>query len=51
MIADYNSGDLKIMEPDKCEKWAWFEWTVEELTEPLFLPIENLLKQQFNPFL
>ena len=35
------------MEPEKCEKWEWFEWN--NLPEPLFLPIQNLLKQKFNP--
>jgi 8-oxo-dGTP diphosphatase len=41
-------GEPKIMEPDKCEKWEWFEW--ENLPKPLFVPQQNLLKQGFNPF-
>jgi 8-oxo-dGTP diphosphatase len=49
MTCDYDSGELKIMEPDKCEKWEWFEWG--NLPEPLFIPIKNLLKQKFNPFI
>ena len=49
MIADYVSGEAKIMEPDKCEKWEWFEWDETKLPEPLFLPHHNLLKQKFNP--
>ena len=48
MIADYVKGEPKTMEPDKLERWAWFEWS--NLPKPLFLPIENLLKQNFNPF-
>ena len=48
VIAEYASGKAKVMEPEKCEKWAWFEWG--SLPEPLFLPIQNLLKQGFNPF-
>ena len=48
VIAEYASGKAKVMEPEKCEKWAWFEWN--RLPEPLFLPIQNLLKQGFNPF-
>jgi len=48
VIAEYASGKAKVMEPEKCEKWAWFEWN--SLPEPLFLPIQNLLKQGFNPF-
>jgi 8-oxo-dGTP diphosphatase len=48
VIADYQSGQVKIMEPDKCIKWNWFKW--EELPQPLFIPIRNLLKLKFNPF-
>ncbi len=35
-------------EPELCEKWEWFSWY--DLPKPLFLPIQNLLKQGFNPF-
>jgi 8-oxo-dGTP diphosphatase len=48
MLADYSSGELKIMEPEKCEKWDWFEW--DKLPQPLFLPTINQLKANFNPF-
>jgi 8-oxo-dGTP diphosphatase len=41
--ADYDSGEVKIMEPDKCTEWKWFKW--EEMPRPLFLPIENLMKE------
>jgi 8-oxo-dGTP diphosphatase len=47
MMADYDSGNLKIMEPEKCLEWKWFSW--QNLPEPLFLPIENLIRQGFNP--
>jgi 8-oxo-dGTP diphosphatase len=47
-ISDFDSGEVKLMEPDKCEKWDWFEW--DKLPSPLFIPIQNLLKQNFNPF-
>ncbi len=50
MIADYQSGEPELMEPDKCEKWEWFEWDDKKLPHPLFLPIQNLLKQKFTPF-
>ena len=46
VVADYDSGVLKLKEPEKCEKWDWFEWG--KLPEPLFLPIKNLLKQNFK---
>jgi len=48
MVSDYESGEAAVMEPHKCEKWDWFEWG--KLPKPLFLPIENLLKEGFNPF-
>jgi len=47
MIADWLSSEPKILEPNKCEEWSWFEW--DSLPEPLFLPIENLLMQKFSP--
>ena len=48
MLSDYDSGDVKIMEPEKCEKWEWFDW--DELPKPLFIPVQNLKEQKYNPF-
>ena len=48
ILADYDSGEVNILEPDRTEKWEWCSW--DDLPSPLFLPIENLLKQGFNPF-
>jgi len=48
VMGEYISGEPRVMEPEKCEKWDWFEW--DNLSEPLFIPILNLLKQSFNPF-
>ena len=48
VTSDYDSGELRIMEPDKCERWDWFEWN--ELPQPLFIPIENVLKKGYDPF-
>ena len=48
MVADYASGNFKLMEPDKCEEWQWFDWA--SWPRPSFLPVENLLKQDYNPF-
>lgn len=48
VISKYDSGEVKVMEPDKCEKWEWFDWD-DNLPQPLFLPEQNLLKQNYNP--
>ncbi len=48
VLADYADGEVKVMEPHKCEKWEWFEW--DSLPSPRFLPIDNLIKQGYNPF-
>lgn len=47
MIADYDSGEARIIEPEKCDGLEWSEW--EKLPEPLFVPVQNLLKSGFNP--
>lgn len=41
--AAYVSGELKVLEPEKCECWQWFKY--DELPTPLFQPIINLLRQ------
>jgi 8-oxo-dGTP diphosphatase len=48
MISDFESGEVTLMEPDKCDKWEWFEW--DNLPSPLFLPTINQLKEGFKPF-
>lgn len=50
MLADYDSGEVELLEPEKCEKWDWFVWKKDKLPQPLFVPQQNLLKQKFNPF-
>ncbi|MDP2692037.1 MAG: NUDIX hydrolase [bacterium] len=47
MIAEHDSGKPMVMEPEKCERWEWFEW--ENMPSPLFLPIKNLLKKGYHP--
>lgn len=47
VVADYGSGIPKVMEPEKSERWDWFSW--DALPTPLFLPIQNLFAQGFNP--
>lgn len=47
MVADYDSGEPKVMEPDRHETWNWFEW--DDIPKPMFLPIENLIRQGYKP--
>ena len=47
-VADLDSGELKIIEPEKCEEWGWFSW--DSLPSPLFISTDNLTKQNINPF-
>jgi len=49
IAAEYVDGNIKIMEPEKCEAWEWFDW--ENLPNPLFLCIENLIKKGIGPYL
>jgi 8-oxo-dGTP diphosphatase len=45
--ASAEGGEPQVLEPEKCEGWAWFKWS--ELPENLFLPLKHLLKQGFIP--
>jgi 8-oxo-dGTP diphosphatase len=46
VLADWESGEPQVKEPEKCERWEWFAWP--PAAEPLFLPIRNLIKQGFK---
>ncbi|WP_052878369.1 nucleotide triphosphate diphosphatase NUDT15 [Vibrio coralliirubri] len=41
VVASDVSGEPQVTEPDKCKQWKWFK--LDELPEPLFLPLTNLL--------
>lgn len=43
VVGSCSSGEPQITEPDKCKQWKWFD--LEELPEPLFLPLTNLLEE------
>lgn len=46
VIADQTTGEARVKEPDKCECWGWFRWS--QMPKPHFLPIVNLLRQNFT---
>jgi 8-oxo-dGTP diphosphatase len=46
VLADHESGAPVVKEPHKCEIWEWSQWPPGQ--KPLFLPIQNLLKQNFR---
>jgi len=48
LLAEHASGEPTVKEPERCECWQWFSWN--ELPKPLFIPMQNLLKQGYNPF-
>ena len=47
VVSQYEYGTPELKEPEKCHEWSWFSWN--DLPEPRFLPLENLLKQGFDP--
>lgn len=34
LVAEWKNGEPKIMEPEKCEGWAWYD--LDDLPQPLF---------------
>lgn len=47
MLAEWESGEPMIQEPGKTVRWEWHPW--DKLPEPLFIPLQNLVKQGFDP--
>lgn len=45
--ADWESGDPRVCEPDKCEEWRWVVW--DGLPEPQFASLRNFVKKGYNP--
>jgi len=48
MLADCDEGEPELREPDRCAEWRWCEWG--EMPGPLFLPVESLRGQGWEPF-
>ena len=40
-IAEWKNGEPKIMEPEKCDEWKWYD--LDNLPKPLFYPTELLI--------
>jgi 8-oxo-dGTP diphosphatase len=46
MKVDWVSGKPKVMEPDKCEGWNWYD--PENMPEPLFSTIKEIVESDKN---
>ena len=42
LAADWKSGDPRVLEPDKCESWAWY--TLDSLPLPLLDVVKNYVE-------
>jgi 8-oxo-dGTP diphosphatase len=42
LMAQWKSGEPKIMEPEKCEGWGWYD--IDDLPKPLFGTIESYIE-------
>lgn len=40
-------GEPALLEPNKCSRWAWFDW--HALPRPLFAPLASLCARGFVP--
>lgn len=47
-----SNKEPRIMEPQKCSGWSYKNWDeiLKLKRDDLFLPIQNLIKQGFNPY-
>lgn len=42
LVADYKSGEPKVLEPEKSEKWGWY--ALDQLPKPIFYMCEQSFK-------
>jgi 8-oxo-dGTP diphosphatase len=47
VVADYVSGEAKIMEKDRCTDIGWFEF--DKLPKPLFISTKNMIEKNCFP--
>ncbi|MBH9345189.1 NUDIX domain-containing protein [Pseudomonas aeruginosa] len=48
LAAGAEDAQAQVMEPDKCEGWAWFDW--DDLPQPRFAPLASLRQRGYSPF-
>lgn len=46
VVSSCSTGEPQITEPEKCKQWKWFK--LDELPDPLFLPLMNLLEEPLS---
>lgn len=46
LFVDMWEGEVKLMEPEKCEGWHWFDW--DKLPSPLFHLFDDFIKAGGN---
>lgn len=47
VLARCEQGEPSLCEPDKCQRWDWFEWAA--LPQPLFAPLQTLHRSGYTP--
>ncbi len=46
-VADAGKREVRLMEPDKFERWEWFDWNA--LPAPLFWATQDFVELGLNP--
>ena len=42
LTAKWKSEEAKVLEPEKCEKWQWYD--IDNLPQPLFATVKNYVE-------
>ncbi len=46
-LTAHATGEPRVCEPDKCERWEWHTW--DDLPQPLFPSLQTLKETGFRP--
>jgi 8-oxo-dGTP diphosphatase len=46
-VAVSHTAEPKLLEPDKCKEWRWFDWY--DLPQNLFPPFKSLVESGYRP--